>query len=187
MKPIKFRARPALDLELGQYIDTGDNITLEASDEPYVYGTYYFYNGQFEDQYNHTNRRLIHIIASTESKVFEDTIDYFHDTVETEISPDTLAQFTGLLDKNTVEIYEGDRLLIHHFVMRSHKEYEPEDEEEFEATIKYFTDLENGVAYWGLTDIKSTYFSPCEGYEGMSLGGIDGLHEESYTVINKEM
>jgi uncharacterized phage protein (TIGR01671 family) len=85
-------------------------------------------------------------------------------------------QFTGLQDKNGVDIYEGDMITSHQFLF---------DGNEVESII--FGVIGSNDFGWTLGRIKNKFYEDYTGYEPSegetNLGDFYGLHEESFEVI----
>ena len=93
-----------------------------------------------------------------------------------EFSNISLMQFTGVQDKNGVDIYEGDMITSHQFLF---------DGNEVESII--FGVIGSNDFGWTLGRIKNKFYEDYTGYEPSegetNLGDFYGLHEESFEVI----
>lgn len=93
----------------------------------------------------------------------------------------TLMQSTGLIDKNGVEIFEGDVVELHHFT------------ENYSTTGGFYEGEESlvGVVRYGYTDDEIKYFGKVypprwfleNRYRKLDFSDLSGLHEESFKVI----
>ena len=87
-----------------------------------------------------------------------------------------ISQYTGLKDKDGVEIYTDDIITAHQFLF---------DGNEVESVI--FGEVGSNEFGWTLKRIKNDFYEDYTGYEPYegesNLGDFYGLHEESFEVI----
>lgn len=108
--------------------------------------------------------------------LFNTTLIYREEWWDVEVDPETVGQYTGLKDKNGVEIYEGDILKMHQFLFDGN-----EYDKETIGVIKW------GEYGWLLSQIDGKEVNEYMGYkngEGETyLIHFYGLHEESFEII----
>lgn len=98
-----------------------------------------------------------------------------------------MLEFTGLIDRKGIEIYEGDRVKFHYFYQSLGQNLgAQESEHELTGEVRW------GTYGWCIAAIKGQHF---EGYTGYNSGegessimdlyamNESGIHEESFEVI----
>lgn len=112
--------------------------------------------------------------------IVEVTDEYIVHEFWVRVIPGTIGQFTGIIDKNGKEIYEGDILLLHQFLFDGH-----EFENELIGEVVY----DQETCSFALRNIRNADVKKYMGYkEHEDCGNIPifnfyGLHEESFEKL----